>query len=132
MGLFGGSKAEKIIARYKGGKISIEDFAKQMTDIVVYSASPVGEDKNGNRQLYLLPGDRGVASQLVFTTKEKGEKYFESEGRANCQLLSGPLIVVVRTMRRMTEKHNNKAFGIIVDPLEAHICIPTKVIDTMI
>ena len=132
MGLFGGTpKVEKIIEKYKKGKTGIEDFAKQMTDITVYSASPVGEDKDGNRQLYLLPDKDGVLCQPVFTTKEKGEKYFASVGRVNCQLLEGPLIVVVRTMRRMNEKHNNKAFGIIVDPLEADIWIPNEVIETM-
>ena len=131
MGLFGGPKADKIMANFKNGKISLDEFAEKMADIDVFSTSPVGEDKNGNKQLYLLPGKDGVMCQPVFTSEEKGKKFFDSMGRANYTFLKGPVIIVIRTMRRMNENHANKAFGLIVNPLEEDICIPTEVIEKL-
>jgi hypothetical protein len=105
------------IYAYKSKIISLEQFAQEMKTQTVYFSTPLGDDEQGNRKLFLCSSQGSKTSFFpVFLTEEHMRTFFSQQKRSGYMILSDTLQHFLSTLdaNKMLQE-----LGVVIEPLNA-------------
>ncbi|MEA4923566.1 MAG: hypothetical protein VB031_09510 [Eubacteriaceae bacterium] len=87
-----GNKFKKAIAQYKKGQSDAQDFVDTAIKMKVYYSTPIGDDENGDQQLYMLENSQTeVCYYPAFQTEKRCVDFFNEWGRTGFMVIEGDL-----------------------------------------
>ena len=90
--MFGNKNWEKVISKYKMGKIDAQTFVDEMKSEKLYYSTPFGENVSGQmRPWFLNKSDAEHQFYPAFLTKEHCLRFFQRIGRGPFMIVEGDL-----------------------------------------